>query len=257
MNLNSSMIEKSQVERPSLDFDLDLLSGCQLVLCDGPALISIMPVKSKLNLEIKQIQITNENSKILQNYLVTFVISFLLTCVLLLFVSRLNHCSLHRICISEGIWIITTAAILNIQYSKLKSLSSKVLVVGWTIFSTSMCISFILKTFSTKFMNNIFLIVSSDCQEYADIDINSEVINEEKNLPLYSIIILVTTIISSLLACFIEFSIKKIFQSRSRDDEGNESDGSDGSDGHDDVGSDKKLLAWQDKIVECSSNHSV
>ena len=120
-----------------------------------------------------------------------------------------------------------------------------------------MLISYLVEIFSGKFKNDIFLIINIDCQEHADIKIDSEVIIEDSNLPLFSLMIFVTTLMASFVASLIEFSIEKMSQSkkdsRSTDDDSNDSDG------HDNVGSDKKLLPWPDKIEDCSrnSNHSV
>ena len=126
-----------------------VLRGCHVVVCNSSQLVNIVnthnfspvftnitsPAQSPAGNLLDQLQHLH--------YLLGFLVSFCLTVLCLSLASHSRSQLDWKLSVVDSSWLVSTAALLTIQHSRLHSASTRILVLGWTLFSISYFISFL------------------------------------------------------------------------------------------------------------------
>jgi len=250
---DNGIIVSDKLEEDLVDFS----GRCSILICNQEQLNILPRGKTFVN----KIEFLIMDTDRYLCYIIPFIFGFLLVMLTLTLISYLLIYKSKKVSLADSFWIVSTATFLNIQHNKLKSAASRVLILGWIIFSMSLLVSFILESIGEQFkiLDDVFLVGNRRCKEVQNISDFKLTVNEnEIDLPIKSIAILAATLGATLLSCLLEISILKKTKKPSsvRDSQDDTIDSQDND--HDTVGSDQKLLPWSEKQLERSySNHSV
>ena len=238
-----------------------LLKRCDVVVCNSSSLLSIVNTDG---LDFSPI-FTNISSpsqppgrNLLQHlqhlhYLLGFLLSFCLTVLCLSLASHTRPQLDWKLSVLDCTWLVSTATFLTIQHTRLHSASTRVLVLGWTLFSISYFISFLRDLLtgtptSQREEPLLYILGSRDCPQVertvaATIDAAAN-LTEQSNkdsrildVPLVPYVVLGLT----LLVCFLTSCLEVLLDKcRTTDGKDRESQSSEET-----AGSEQKLLRSQ------------
>ena len=126
-----------------------VLKGCDVVICNSDQMVNIVntlhfpPIFTNISSPPQP-----PGRNLLQHlqhlhYLLGFLLSFCLTVLCLSLASHTRPQLDWKLSVLDCTWLVSTATFLTIQHTRLHSASTRVLVLGWTLFSISYFISFL------------------------------------------------------------------------------------------------------------------
>ena len=126
-----------------------VLKGCDVVICNSEQLVNIVntlhfsPIFTNISSPPQPPGRNFLHHLHHLHYLLGFLLSFCLTVLCLSLASHTRSQLDWKLSVLDCSWLVSTATLLTIQHTRLHSASTRVLVLGWTLFSISYFISFL------------------------------------------------------------------------------------------------------------------
>ena len=247
----------SDRERTELE---PVLRGCEVVICNSSQLVNIV---NTLHFSPVFTNISSPTQPPVRHilhhlhhlhYLLGYLVSFCLTVLCLSLASHSRPQLDWKLSVLDSSWLVSTASLLTIQHTRLHSASTRILVLGWTLFSISYFISFlteILTATSPREQPVLYLLGSRDCPQVertvgatigaanltASLTEESDKQSRMFALPLVPYTVLGITLLVCLTASCLEVLLAKCRRSDGKDRESQASEET--------AGSEQKLLRSQ------------
>ena len=236
-----------------------VLKGCDVLICNSDQLVNIVntitfsPVFTNISSPAQPP--TRQLLQQLQHlhYLLGFLLSFCLTVLVLSLASHTRPHQDWKISVLDSSWLISTASLLTIQHTRLHSASTRVLVLGWTLFSISYFISFLsdILTGSASSPRQeavLYILGSRDCPQVertvagtanltASLSQQSEPSSRILDVPIVPYVVLGMTLLVCFLTTCLEVMLTKCGRADGKDRESQSSEET--------AGSEQKLLRSQ------------
>ena len=211
-----------------------LLKRCDVVVCNSSSLLSIVntdgldfsPIFTNISSPAESVP----DSVSHLNYLLGFLVSFILTVVFLTLVSHTKPNQDSRFCVLDSTWVVATASLLNIQHARLHSASIRVLVLGWSLFSTSYFFCYLRHSLTEtrqSGQSSLYILGNRDCDQVNRIvgtlnaaNISGEYTEQKdhlSDLPIVPYIGLGVVMLVCLLASCLEMLVKTCERRGGRD----------------------------------------
>ena len=231
-----------------------LMAGCEVVVCNSSQLVNIVNTQGLdfppifTNISTTPSASLPINSHL--HYLMGFLVSFIMTVLCLALASHTSTNLECRFSVLDSSWVVSTATFLSIQHGRLLSASTRILVLGWTLFSASYLVYYlgdsVLPGLRQTEQSNLYLLGNRDCTQVSRIvgatlraaNITNNETKTLTNLPMLPHIGLGAILCISLIASFLEMLVKKCERREKRESDSREEDT---------AGSEQKLLNWQHK----------
>ena len=153
-----------------------VLAGCDVVICNSGQLVNILntlhfsPVFTNISSPPQPPSRNLLHHLHHLHYLLGFLLSFCLTVLCLSLASHTRPQRDWKLSVLDSSWLVSTATFLTIQHTRLHSASTRVLVLGWTLFTISYFISFLRDILtgsgtSPREEHVLYLLGSRDCPQ--------------------------------------------------------------------------------------------
>ena len=249
----------SERERTELE---PVLRGCEVVICNSSQLVNIVntlhfsPVFTNISSPAQPPARNILHHLHHLHYLLGSLVSFCLTVLCLSLASHSRPQLDWKLSVLDSSWLVSTASLLTIQHTRLHSASTRILVLGWTLFSISYFISFLTDILtgtatSPREQPVLYLLGSRDCPQVertvgatigasnltANLTEQSDKQSRMFALPLVPYTVLGITLLVCLTASCLEVLLAKCRRSDGKDRESQASEET--------AGSEQKLLRSQ------------